>query len=276
MTQHNITDLLAIMAALRDPRTGCPWDLEQTFETIAPYTIEEAYEVAHAITRADMRGLRDELGDLLFQAVYHARLAEERGAFKFADVVAGVCDKMIRRHPHVFGLDAAGAGKIVDAAAQTEAWEAIKAREREAAGGVEPGSALDGVPVGLPAMTRAVKLQNRAARVGFDWGEVSPVLAKMREEIDELVHEVEVPERNAARVQEEFGDLLFVTANLARHLGIDPEHALRKANAKFERRFKAIEQRLHAKGLTASECTLGELDAQWEAVKAAETGGETP
>jgi len=266
VTRKSIDDLIAVMAALRNPDGGCPWDIEQTFDSIAPYTIEEAYEVAEAIAHGDMDALEDELGDLLLQVVYHARMAEEAGDFTFADVVDRITNKMIRRHPHVFG-DA----EVADAAAQTEAWEAIKAAERSAKNASSaPESALDGVALGLPALMRAVKLQRRAARVGFDWTEVEPILDKMREELDELAAEVESPARDMAQVEEELGDLLFVAANLARRLDIDPEAALRRANAKFERRFKAIEDRLRAKGLSTESCTLEELDAEWEAVKAAE------
>ena len=266
MDKKTIEDLIAVMAALRAPEGGCPWDIEQTFDTIAPYTIEEAYEVAEAIAHGDMDALEDELGDLLLQVVYHARMAEEAGDFAFADVVDRIATKMIRRHPHVFG-DA----EVADAEAQTQAWEAIKATERAEKGALDgPVSALDGVALGLPALMRAVKLQKRAARVGFDWTEVEPILDKMREELDELAVEVEAPARDIALVEEELGDLLFVAANLARRLEIDPEGALRHANAKFERRFKAIEARLRAAGRRAADCTLDELDAEWEAVKAAE------
>lgn len=265
MSKASISDLLDIMARLRDPDGGCPWDIEQTFATIAPYTIEEAYEVAEAIAHGDMASLADELGDLLLQVVYHARMAEEAGQFAFPDVVDGIAKKMIRRHPHVFG-DAA----VKDAAEQTVAWEALKAAERAAkAKDDRPPSALDGVALGLPALTRAVKLQKRAARVGFDWGAVGPVFDKMREEMAELEAEIH---GNAPKdkVEEEFGDLLFVMANLARHLDIEPEQALRMANAKFERRFKGIESRLAARGERAEDKTLDELDAEWNAVKAAE------
>jgi MazG family protein len=263
MTDHrgDIEQLLKVMAKLRDPNGGCPWDLEQTFATIAPYTIEEAYEVAEAIAHNDMAALKDELGDLLFQAVYHAQMASEQGAFDFADVVAAITDKMIRRHPHVFG-DA----RVDTADAQTKAWEDMKAKERAAK---QQTSILDGVSQALPALTRAVKLQKRASRVGFDWHDVRPVLAKLREEIDELEAEIKADAPTTA-IEEEFGDMLFVMANLARHLNFDPEQALRSANAKFERRFKAIEERLAARGVKPEDCTLSELDAEWNAVKQAE------
>lgn len=257
----DIEKLLDVMAALRAPEGGCPWDIEQDFDTIAPYTIEEAYEVAEAIAHRDMGALKDELGDLLFQVVYHAQMAREAGAFIFADVVSAITDKMIRRHPHVFGE-----AEIATAEAQTTAWEEMKAKERAAK---KQSSVLDGVTLALPALTRAVKLQKRAARVGFDWGNIGPVFAKLREEIDELEVEVKNGEQRAA-IEEEFGDMLFVMANLARHLEFDPEQALRAANAKFERRFKAIEDRLAARGVDPKSCTLAELDAEWDAVKAAE------
>jgi ATP diphosphatase len=252
-----IPRLIAIMARLRDRDRGCPWDIEQDFDTIAPYTIEEAYEVAEAIARRDMAELRGELGDLLFQVVYHARMAEEAGAFGFADVVRAIADKMVRRHPHVFGTDS----RDKSADQQTRDWEQLKAAERGAA-----ASALDGVATGLPALTRAVKLQNRAARVGFDWPDATAVLAKIAEETAELV---EARDAGAAdRVAEEYGDLIFVMANLARHLRLDPEEALRAANAKFTRRFHAIEAALAADGRTPSDSTLAEMDALWDAAKA--------
>jgi nucleoside triphosphate diphosphatase len=267
---RGIDRLLDIMARLRDPENGCPWDLEQDFATIAPYTIEEAYEVAEAIEKGDMAGLRDELGDLLFQVVFHGRMAEEQGQFDF-DAVAHACaDKMERRHPHVFG-DA----RIGDAAAQTASWEAIKAAERAEKGlqvAGKPVSALDGVTAALPALTRAVKIQRRAARVGFDWGSALPVLDKIAEEAEELRDEIA---HNAPldRIDEELGDLLFALTNLARKLDLDPEGSLRRATLKFERRFRAIEDRLHAQGLTAASQDLATLDALWDAVKADEKAG---
>ncbi|TNC71434.1 nucleoside triphosphate pyrophosphohydrolase [Rubellimicrobium roseum] len=251
--------LLEIMARLRDPETGCAWDVEQTFSTIAPYTIEEAYEVADAIQKGDLQGLRGELGDLLFQSVFHARMAEEAGLFDFADVAKGIADKMVKRHPHVFG-DA----RTRTAEEQTTAWEAQKASER---GGEGMKRVLDGVALALPALKRAEKLQNRAARVGFDWPDVGPVLDKLQEEARELV---EARDEGADRVEEEMGDLLFVCANLARHLGVDPEAALRRANAKFERRFAAIEDALATRGKVPAESTLEEMDALWDEVRAAD------
>lgn len=255
--------LLAIMARLRDPQGGCPWDIEQTFATIAPYTIEEAYEVADAIYREDMVDLRDELGDLLLQVVYHARMAEEAGAFAFADVAAAVADKMVRRHPHVFGKD-----EVKDAAEQTHRWEAIKAAER--ADKDQAASALDGVPLALPALTRAAKLTRRAARVGFDWPDIRDVIAKLREELGELEQEIEAGDQ--AKAREELGDLLFVCANLARKLDAEPEDALRAANAKFTRRFAHIEARLAELGRTPTDSDLQEMDALWNEAKAAERG----
>ena len=258
-----MSELLEVMARLRDPERGCPWDLEQDFSTIAPYTIEEAYEVADAIERGDFEGLRDELGDLLFQVVFHARLAEERGAFDFAAVAAGLVDKMKRRHPHVFG-DA----EVADAAAQTEAWEAHKARERAG----RHAGALDGVPAGLPALARAQKLGRRAARVGFDWPDAAAVLAKLDEERAELAKALVTADQAPAAVEEELGDLLFTITNLARHLQVDAESALRRAAAKFERRFRAVEARLAAAGLTPETVDAATLERFWEDVKEAEAG----
>lgn len=255
--------LQAIMRRLRDPNGGCPWDLEQDFETIAPYTIEEAYEVADAITRRDYQELKDELGDLLLQVVYHAQIAEERGLFAFNEVAEAVCAKMIRRHPHVFGD------------AETADWEAIKEEERrlKAAAGAEaprsPRRTLEGVPAALPALTRADKLQARAARVGFDWPNVRPVLDKIAEEAAEVADAVDRGEP-IPRVEEEIGDLIFVVANLARHYKVDPETALRRANTKFERRFAAVEDALGAEGRLPSDATLEEMDALWDAAKARE------
>ncbi len=252
--------LLDIMAALRDPATGCPWDKVQDFASIAPYTIEEAYEVADAIARRDFDSLPDELGDLLFQVVYHARMAEEAGYFGFATVAKAISDKMIRRHPHVFGETA-----MRDAAAQTAAWEAGKAAERAAR--LETGT-LAGVPVGLPALTRAAKLTSRAARAGFDWPDAAAVLDKLDEEIGEL--KAELPGADPARLTDEVGDLLFVLANLARKLNLDPEACLRHANEKFSRRFNAMETMLAADGRDLKGETLDAMEAAWQAVKRAE------
>jgi ATP diphosphatase len=252
--------LLAIMARLRDRERGCPWDIEQDFDSIAPYTIEEAYEVADAIARREMGELRDELGDLLLQVVYHARMAEEAGAFGFADVVRAIADKMVRRHPHVFG----DASRDKSADQQTNDWERIKAAERAAR--PAPASLLDGVAGSLPALTRAVKLQDRAARVGFDWPDAGAVLEKIAEETAELVEARERPDQ----AFEEYGDLMFVMANLARHLRIDPEAALRAANAKFTRRFQAIETALAADGRTPAGASLAEMEALWIAAKRVE------
>ena len=257
--------LIDIMAALRDPATGCPWDKVQTFNTIAPYTIEEAYEVADAIAQRDFAALPDELGDLLFQVVYHARMAEESGHFAFADVAKSISDKMIRRHPHVFG-DAAAR----DATAQTAAWEAQKSAERAAR--AETGT-LAGVPTALPALTRAAKITSRAARVGFDWPNAAAVLEKLDEEVAEL--KAELPGGDPARLMDEVGDLLFVLANLARKLNLDPEACLRHANQKFSRRFNGMEHRFETEGKALAGLTLAEMENGWQAVKAAERAKET-
>ncbi|MEQ1888754.1 MAG: nucleoside triphosphate pyrophosphohydrolase [Alphaproteobacteria bacterium] len=262
---RNINALLEIMARLRAP-DGCPWDQQQTFESIAPYTIEEAYEVVDAIARRDMPGLKDELGDLLFQTVYHARLAEEAGAFKFEDVAEAICTKMISRHPHVFGNT-----EIADAGAQTLAWDEHKARERAARpGGDTRKGILDEVPVNLPALTRAAKLQTRAAKAGFDWPEITPVFDKVREEIRELEDEV-ASGGSAARLTDELGDILFAAVNVARHLKVDPEAALRAASQKFERRFAYIELALARDGRRPAACSLAELDALWDEAKRRES-----
>ena len=254
--------LLGIMAALRDPEKGCPWDREQDFGSIAPYTIEEAYEVADAIDRDDLAELRDELGDLLFQVVFHAQMASELGAFNFGDVVQAISEKMLRRHPHVFGAE-----QILTAEDQRIAWENIKAGERAAGGDT---SAVAGIGQALPALSRASKLGKRAARVGFDWPEIDGVIAKMHEELDELLaaRTTGAP----AAVEEEIGDLLFTAANLARHLHVDPEHALRAANRKFERRFRAVEALLKEAGSDWSMKSPEELDQLWQTIKAGERG----
>jgi nucleoside triphosphate diphosphatase len=258
--------LLDIMAALRDPATGCPWDKTQTFDTIAPYTIEEAYEVADAISQRDFAALPDELGDLLFQVVYHARMAEEAGQFAFADIAKNISNKMIRRHPHVFG-DAA----TRDPAAQTIAWETQKLAERAAR---KQSGALAGVPTALPALTRAVKLTNRAARVGFDWPDANQVISKLDEEIQEL--RAELSDADPTRLTDEVGDLLFVVANLARKLNLDPETCLRHANEKFSRRFNAMEHAFERQAKSLSELSLEEMEAGWQSVKAAERGPSFP
>lgn len=256
-------DLLEVMARLRDPEGGCPWDLAQSFRTIAPYTLEEAYEVADAIERGDLEGLRDELGDLLFQVVFHARLAEEQGAFDFAAVARGLAEKMRRRHPHVFGN-----AEVGDAAAQTLAWERHKADERAQR---EQGL-LDDVPLGLPALARAQKLGRRAARVGFDWPDAAAVMAKLAEETTELHLALAGPETAPEAVEEEFGDLLFTLANLARHLELDAEGALRRASLKFEQRFRALEARLAAMGRRPEEMDAAALERLWAEVKEAGAG----
>jgi MazG family protein len=275
---YTVDDLLRVMARLRDPDTGCPWDREQTFGTIAPYTIEEAYEVADAIARNDLEALKDELGDLLLQVVYHARIAEELDSFAFADVVDAITAKMIRRHPHVFedrSLRSSFLG--------SGTWERIKAEEKvtrgksaPGAGDDEAGSLLDDVPLALPGLSRAVKLQSRAARVGFDWPSLEPVLGKIEEELGELKAAIVAAERApgaaaAKNVAEEFGDLMFVMANVARHLGIDPESSLRDANGKFVRRFRGIEAALRAEGRTPEDATLAEMDRLWDEAKASES-----
>ena len=268
---RDVRELLGIMARLRDPERGCPWDVEQTFATIAPYTIGEAYEVADAIDRGDMADLRDELGDLLLQVVFHARMAEEQGAFGFDGVVAAIVDKMVRRHPHVF----AGAEREADGTAQLREWEALKRGEREAAGKGDD-SALAGIARGLPEWQRAIKLQKRAATVGFDWPGPEPVIAKLHEEIEEARAEfaaVAADPGDAAaqdRLEDEIGDLLFVCANLARHARVDPGTALRRANAKFERRFRAMETLAAEDGVQLKDLSLDAQEAYWVRAKRAE------
>jgi ATP diphosphatase len=266
---RDIGQLLAIMARLRTPVTGCPWDLEQTFETIAPYTIEEAFEVADAITRGDLDDLRDELGDLLLQVVFHARMAEERGAFAFGDVVEAIVAKMIRRHPHVFGDTVTSR----DAGAVKDAWARIKAEEKaERAARRQPQAAtsslLAGVKAGQPALARALALQRKAAGVGFDWNDPRAVLAKIREETDEI--EAALDQGQSAEVAAETGDLMFALVNLARHVGADPETALRGTNAKFERRFAYIERALERRGVALEKASLAEMDALWNEAKTEE------
>jgi ATP diphosphatase len=259
---RDITRLLEIMAALRTPGTGCPWDLEQNFATIAPYTLEEAYEVTDAIARGDLSDLREELGDLLLQVVFHARMAQEQGVFDFGDVVESITAKLVRRHPHVFG-DQRG----LDARAVEGLWQRIK-NEEKAGGARRDGGALAGVPVNLPALTRALKLQQKAGKVGFDWNDPLAVLAKIREEADEIEADIKAGKGKAAAA--EVGDLLFAVVNLARHLGTDPEGTLRTTNEKFTRRFAAIEAALAERGKTPTQSTLAEMDALWNKAKAAE------
>ncbi len=269
----DIKDLIAIMARLRSPKIGCPWDLKQDFRSIAPYTIEEAYEVADAIERGDFDDLKDELGDLLLQVVFHAQMAAEEDRFAFGDVVEAITTKLIRRHPHIFGdLD------LSDAAAVKERWDEIKAEEKaeraakRTANGeaAEENGILADVPVALPALARAEKLQTRASKVGFDWNEPRAVLAKIREEIGEIEDELARPEREDDRIADEIGDLLFAVANLARHLKVEPETALMHANAKFSRRFRHIETALQARGRPLTDATLDEMEALWDEAKAAE------
>ena len=264
----DIKRLIAIMAALRTPGTGCPWDLKQDFGSIAPYTIEEAYEVADAITRGDLDDLKDELGDLLLQVVFHARMAEEQGAFAFDDVVLAITEKLVRRHPHVFG----DTSKLTPDEVKG-LWDKIKAEEkaeraRRRGGQEAEAGALSGVPTALPALTRALKLQQKASKVGFDWNDPKAVLAKIREEADEI--EAALDARDTEAASGEIGDLIFALVNLARHLDIDPENAVRGTNAKFQRRFAYIEAALACRGKTPAQATLAEMDALWDEAKAAE------
>jgi len=270
MARYTVEDLLRIMAALRDPKTGCPWDVEQDFASIAPYTIEEAYEVADAIDRRDWDDLRDELGDLLLQVVFHAQMAQETGLFRFADVVAAICDKLVRRHPHVFPDAAGNLASVADADAQTRAWDQLKRAERSA-GGDADRSALAGVPRGLPEWQRALKLQKRAAAVGFDWKAPGPVLDKLREELDEVRHEL-ADGADPARLADEVGDVLFVAVNLARLTKVDYSQALRAANAKFERRFRVMEALAEADGRDFAALDLAAQEAYWHRAKAGESG----
>ncbi|WP_295515106.1 nucleoside triphosphate pyrophosphohydrolase [uncultured Pseudomonas sp.] len=271
---YQLDDLLHLMARLRDPQHGCPWDLQQDYASIVPHTLEEAYEVADAIAKRDFPQVRDELGDLLFQVVYYSQLGREDGHFDFAQVVDGITRKLVRRHPHVFpDGDLHGPLDLprLDEATIKRRWEEIKAEERaEKAAAPEQLSLLDDVPAALPALSRAAKLQKRAANVGFDWADAKPVVAKIQEELDEVREAM--ANGQAAQVAEEVGDLLFVMVNLARHLRVDAEDALRQANAKFERRFRYIEEALKAQGRTPQAATLEEMDALWDAAKVAEKG----
>jgi ATP diphosphatase len=261
-----IERLKALMRRLRDPVVGCPWDKVQSFATIAPYTIEEAYEVAEAVAQNDLKSLKDELGDLLFQVVFHARMAEELGAFDLDQVAEAITDKMIRRHPHVFGPEGAAD------ASHPVAWEAQKASERAARAGGRPLGALDGVGIALPALTRALKLQKRAARVGFDWSEIQPVVESIARELAELQAEIAAERRDPARLTDELGDVLFSVVNLARFLDVDPEAALRATNAKFERRFRHIEQRLAETGERPEQVSLDRMEDLWIEAKQKERG----
>ena len=260
-----ISRLIDVMARLRDPKGGCPWDLEQTFKTIAPYTLEETYEVVDAIERDDTQAIKEELGDLLFQVVFHAQMGREAGLFTLDDIASAVADKMIERHPHVFGDR-----NTANAAAVVVNWEADKAKKREAQAKAEnrPVSALDGVTAALPAMTHAVKLQSRAARVGFDWAEARDVLVKIHEEIEELQNEIDQGTSDSR--EDELGDVLFAITNLARKLDIDPETALRRTNRKFERRFRAVENAVAAQGRTMSETSLDDMEKLWIEIKSTE------
>lgn len=263
LPEEPLPRLLAVMAWLRDRQYGCPWDIDQTFRTIAPYTIEEAYEVADAIERDDMPALKEELGDLLLQVVYHSQIASEANSFAFDDVAAAIADKMVDRHPHVFGdMD------IRTADAQTVSWEARKAAERAAkSAGEDTAGALDGVARALPALMRAEKIQKRAARVGFDWATIGPVIDKIEEELKELRAELEAGNIEQAKVADELGDVLFAVANLARHCKVDPEVALRATNDKFEKRFRHIERRLAESGRKPSDASLEEMEALWQEAK---------
>ncbi len=270
---YSLDDLLQLMAYLRDPGCGCPWDLRQNYASLVPHTLEEAYEVADAISREDFADLAGELGDLLFQVVYYSQLAREDGHFSFADVVDGITRKLIRRHPHVFPtgeLSAPAGAAGLDEAQVRAGWEAIKAGERAARAEDQVPSWLDDVPLALPALSRAARLQKRAAGAGFDWPDALPVLDKVQEELDEIL--AAVRSADPAAIQEEVGDLLFVTVNLARHLELDPEVALRGANHKFEQRFRFMEQRLRESGQALPECSLEQLDALWDQAKLAEKG----
>lgn len=261
----SIDKLLNVMKELRDPDHGCPWDREQTFQTIAPYTIEEAYEVSDAIQKEDMLELQDELGDLLFQVVFHAQIAAEQERFDFSDVVNSIVDKMHRRHPHVFGDE-----QIEDARAQTHAWEKHKHAERQQKKSTAVQlSLLDGIPVALPALTRAVKLQRRAARAGFDWTSIPPILAKIIEELDEVKQEIE-QQADHQHIEDEIGDLFFAVSNLARHLEIDPETSIRRSNAKFERRFKAVEALALRQDKQLDKMTIDEMEVLYQQVKQSE------
>ena len=262
---RDIDRLIAIMAALRTPETGCPWDLAQDFSTIAPYTLEEAYEVADAIARGDLADLKDELGDLLLQVVFHSRMAQEQGVFAFGDVVEAITTKLIRRHPHVFARTPSDNAPSHTPQAVEGLWDRIKAQEKAARGGPENDGALAGVPVGLPALTRALKLQAKASKVGFDWNDPHAVLRKIREEADEIEAALADGDTNAAAA--EVGDLLFAAVNLARHLRADPEAVLRQTNQKFERRFGSIERGLAARGKRPQDATLAEMDALWDEAK---------
>ena len=262
--RYQLADLLAIMQKLRDPEQGCPWDKKQSFASIVPYTLEEAYEVADSIERQDMSALKGELGDLLFQVVFYSQMASEQGLFNFADVVDGVSEKLVRRHPHVFGE-----AQFADTRAVNANWEAEKAKERLQKD-ASASSVLDDIPLAMPAMSRANKIQKRCASVGFDWDALPPVVDKVHEEIAEVLHEVAQEPRDEAKVAEELGDLLFATINLVRHLKKDPEQVLRLANQKFERRFRQVEAQISANGHSLRDVSLDEMEQVWQRVKQSE------
>ncbi|GAB5379146.1 MAG: nucleoside triphosphate pyrophosphohydrolase [Aliiglaciecola sp.] len=255
----NVDRLLRVMEQLRDPQSGCPWDKQQTFESIVPHTIEEAYEVADAIENGDMQDVKDELGDLLFQIVFYAQLGVEQNHFDFEAIAGAVADKLIRRHPHVFANQAVDDLEL--------SWEAIKRQEREEKGGLVDGSILANVPKGLPPITRAHKLQTKCAKVGFDWPDVAPVLAKVEEELDEVKAELKTNPLDQNRIEEEIGDLLFAIVNLSRHAKVDAYSALRKANAKFEKRFRAVENDFSEKNVSLQDASLEEMEAVWQSIK---------
>ena len=268
-THSGVADLLDVMKALRDPETGCPWDLKQSFESIVPHTLEEAYEVADAIYRNDMADIKEELGDLLFQVVFYSQLAQEQGAFHFDEVAATMAQKLIRRHPHVFSPSAQDTNDKLANDALNQQWEAIKQQERQQKAGDKPtdASILANIPVGMSPLIRASKIQKKCAKIGFDWPEIPPVVDKIHEEIDEVVEAHQLPQRSQSHVEEEIGDLLFAVVNLSRHLSVDPERALQLANNKFIRRFKGVEKLMTENHKTLDSASLEEMERAWVKVK---------